>query len=30
MPNRLFEVFAVPQGVAHVLVIWTLGVEDFV
>jgi hypothetical protein len=30
MPNRVFEVSVVPQGVAHVLVIRTLGVEDFV
>jgi hypothetical protein len=30
MPNEVFEVFAVPQGVAHVLVIRTLGVEDLV
>jgi hypothetical protein len=30
MPNGVFEVFAVLQGVVHVLVIWTLGVEDFV
>jgi hypothetical protein len=30
MPNRMFEVSAVPQGVAHVLVVHTLGVEDFI
>jgi hypothetical protein len=30
MPNVVFEVFAVSQGVAHVLVIQTLGVEDLV
>jgi hypothetical protein len=30
MPNRVFEVFAVPWGVTHVLVIRTLGVEDLV
>jgi hypothetical protein len=28
MPNEVFEVSAVPQRVAHVLVIQTLGVED--
>jgi hypothetical protein len=30
MPNRMFEVFVVSQGVAHVLVVRTLGVKDFV
>jgi hypothetical protein len=30
MPDEVFEVSAVPQGVAHVLVIRTLGVEDFI
>jgi hypothetical protein len=26
----MLEVFAVPQGVAHILVIWALGIEDVV
>jgi hypothetical protein len=30
MPDGMFEVSAVPQSVAHVLVVWTLGVEDFI
>jgi hypothetical protein len=30
MPNGVFEVSIVPHGVAHVLVIQTLGVEDLV
>jgi hypothetical protein len=30
MPDVMFEVSAVPQGVAHVLVVRTLGVEDLV
>jgi hypothetical protein len=30
MPDEMFEVSIVPQGVAHVLVVQTLGVEDFV
>jgi hypothetical protein len=30
MPDGMFEVSAVPQGVAHVLVLQTLGVEDFI
>jgi hypothetical protein len=30
MPDRVFEVYTVPQGVAHVLVIRTLGVEDLI
>jgi hypothetical protein len=30
MPNGVFEISAVPQGVAHVFVIQTLGVEDLV
>jgi hypothetical protein len=30
MPNRVFEFSAVPQGVTHVLVIRTLGVEDLI
>jgi hypothetical protein len=30
MPNRMFEVSVVPQGVAHVLVVRTLGVDDFI
>jgi hypothetical protein len=30
MPDEMFEVSAVPQGVAHVLVVRTLGVEDFI
>jgi hypothetical protein len=30
MPDEVFEVSAVPKGVAHVLVIRTLGVEDFI
>jgi hypothetical protein len=30
MPDRVFEVSAVPYGMAHVLVIRTLGVEDLI
>jgi hypothetical protein len=30
MPDEMFEVSAVPQGVTHVLVVGTLGVEDFI
>jgi hypothetical protein len=30
MPDGMFEVSAVPQGVAHVLVVRTLRVEDFI
>jgi hypothetical protein len=30
VPNRVLEVPAVPEGVAHVLVVWALGVEDVV
>jgi hypothetical protein len=30
MPDGVFKVSAVPQGVAHVLVIQTLGVEDLI
>jgi hypothetical protein len=30
MPDGVFEVSAVPQRVAHVLVIQTLGVEDLI
>jgi hypothetical protein len=30
MPDGVFEVSVVLQGVAHVLVIWTLGVEDLI
>jgi hypothetical protein len=30
VPNGVLEVPAVPEGVAHVLVVWALGVEDVV
>jgi hypothetical protein len=30
VPNRVLEVSAVLEGVAHVLVLWALGVEDVV
>jgi hypothetical protein len=30
VPDGVFEVPAVPKSVAHVLVVWTLGVEDVV
>jgi hypothetical protein len=30
VPDEVLEVSTVPQGVAHVLVVWTLGVEDFI
>jgi hypothetical protein len=30
VPDGMFEVLAVPQGVAHDLVVRTLGVEDFI
>jgi hypothetical protein len=30
VPDRVLEVSAVPEGVAHVLVVRTLGVEDIV
>jgi hypothetical protein len=30
IPDGMFEVSAVPQGVAHVLVVQTLGVEDVI
>jgi hypothetical protein len=30
MPDGVFKVSAVLQGVAHVLVIWTLGVKDLI
>jgi hypothetical protein len=30
VPNGVLEVPAVPKGVAHVLVVWALGVEDVV
>jgi hypothetical protein len=30
VPDRVLEVFAVPEGVAHVLVVRALGVEDVV
>jgi hypothetical protein len=30
MPDRMFEVSAISQGVVHVLVVQTLGVEDFI
>jgi hypothetical protein len=30
VPHRMLEVSAVPEGVAHVLVVWALGVEDVV
>jgi hypothetical protein len=30
MPDEMFEVSAVLQGVAHVLVVRTLGVKDFI
>jgi hypothetical protein len=30
MPDRVFEISAVSQGVPHVLMIQTLGVEDLV
>jgi hypothetical protein len=30
VPNRVLEVSIVPKGVAHVLVVWALGVEDVV
>jgi hypothetical protein len=30
VPDGVFEVPTVPKSVAHVLVVWTLGVEDVV
>jgi hypothetical protein len=30
VPDGVLEVFAVPKGVAHVFVVWALGVEDVV
>jgi hypothetical protein len=30
IPDRMLEVSTVPQGVAHILVVRTLGVEDVV
>jgi hypothetical protein len=30
VPDGVLEVSAVLEGVAHVLVVWTLGVEDVV
>jgi hypothetical protein len=30
VPDGVFEISAVPQGVLHVLVIRTLGIEDLV
>jgi hypothetical protein len=30
VPNGVFEVLAIPEGVAHVLVVRALGVEDVV
>jgi hypothetical protein len=30
MPDRVFEISTVPQGVPHVLVLWALGVEDLI
>jgi hypothetical protein len=30
VPHGMLEVSAVPEGVAHVLVVWALGVEDVV
>jgi hypothetical protein len=30
MPDRVFEVSIIPQGVSHVLAIWALGVEDLI
>jgi hypothetical protein len=30
VPDGVFEVPAVPKSVAHVLVVWTLGVKDVV
>jgi hypothetical protein len=30
VPHEVLEVSAVPEGVAHVLVVWALGVEDVV
>jgi hypothetical protein len=30
VPDGVLEVSAVPKGVAHVLVVWALGVEDVV
>jgi hypothetical protein len=30
VPDRVLEVPAVPKSVAHVLVVWALGVEDVV
>jgi hypothetical protein len=30
VPHGMLEVSAVPKGVAHVLVVWALGVEDVV
>jgi hypothetical protein len=30
VPNGVLEVSAVPEGVAHVFVVWALGVEDIV
>jgi hypothetical protein len=30
VPNEVLKVYAVPEGVAHVLVVWALGVKDVV
>jgi hypothetical protein len=30
VPNGILEVSAVPEGVAHILVVWALGIEDVV
>jgi hypothetical protein len=30
IPNRVLEVSAVLEGVAHVLVVWALGIEDVI
>jgi hypothetical protein len=30
VPHGMLEVSAVPKGVAHVLMVWALGVEDVV
>jgi hypothetical protein len=30
VPHGVLEVPAIPEGVAHVLVVWALGVEDVV
>ena len=30
VPHGMLEVSAVPEGVAHVLMVWALGVEDVV